>query len=76
VPRVRQSETSGRDEQRPPPVYVLIFEPLLVAEMGVQRARYVCRPATACSAAASAGGSSFPRFAARRRIPSQARGLK
>ena len=34
------------------------------------------KPATASSARRKGGGSSFPRFAARRRIPAQAFGLK
>jgi hypothetical protein len=34
---------------------VLIFQPLLVAEVGVQRARYVCRPLNDVRLIATAG---------------------
>lgn len=55
---------------------MLILQPLLVAEGGVKRAGYVCGPATDSSAFCSAGGRTFPRFSARRRIPAQAFELK
>jgi hypothetical protein len=55
---------------------VLILETLLVAERRIERGRYAGGPLAAFSAFASAGGSSLPRFSARRRIPLQAVALK
>ena len=43
IPPALRHRLTGGNEQAPPPVDVLIFKPLLFAEMGVQRRRYVCR---------------------------------
>jgi hypothetical protein len=83
-----EAETDGRQRTIPPPVYVLIFEALFVAERGVEgwgdlgrnqssvAVKIGSKPATAASARCNCGGRDLPRLAARRRIPAQAFWLK
>ena len=51
-------------------------EDLLAAATALDRSAFTAEAATAASARAKGGGSTLPRFSARRSIPAQAVGLK